>query len=352
MRRVGSTVSEAVNMVSRASIIVTYSRLKGVNRMGRDIGSRALDSATPFIIGNCACESFNDGTGCSCTMFIRNASRCTRGCTRLLSISFTDVGRCCSRGCSHSGFVGGIVLSGVLPNSVCLGTERLRFGDRISHIYLLVGVISGASISTCSVIRGLFPSGSGSFIVGVGRIRVTLIGRVGPSARDHSLRGLTDSVSSALSDRFCARYIINVNAAIANVGSLTEDFGRTRSTLRITGMFSASHAVMDCSGLNVTHLVCRLPAALYRVFLGRIFGHNSVRDLSRRALFAVRHFFRGGLGISRASEGLFMREGALICELRGVGGLANLSLHRFRSTVIFGMTLVIGGCLGTDPAGC
>ncbi len=348
VRRVGSYVSHSFNIVSRGFAVATSGRLNGVNRAIPTFGL----PGRLYARGNCACGDLNTGRNADCTVFMRNRSVLTNGCTSVLTMTFTGIGFCCSRGCSHDGFVGGVVLSGVLPNSVCVGTHRLCFGDSISHAIVVVHTLRSGSISICSIIRGLFPSGSGSFIVDVGRDSVTLIGRATRDVSPGAVRGVTTAVTSAVSNRFCARIIVNVNAAIGGLGSLTHSFGRTRTSLRINGMFSARGAVISCSGLNVTHLVCRLPAALYRAFLGRMFGHNSVRDLSRRALFAVRHFFRGGLGISRASEGLFIRHGALICHLRGVGGVANLSLHRFSRTVMFGVTLVMGGCLGDGPVGC
>lgn len=352
MGRVESALSHGVNIMSRKNAIVTYSRLNRVNRMEGNIISTNIFTKLRAYISNYACGTFNGSIRPRCTIFLRNASSVDGRFTSIVTVTLGRVGRAGSRGFSESGFIGGIVLSGVLPKSVCVGDHRLRFGGSTAEIIFVVHIPRGASISIFSIVRGFFPSGTGSFIVGMGRASVTLIGRIHPGIRVGSLRGLTHSVYSALSARFCYGTIINVNAYMANIGRLTHSFGRTRISLRINGIFSARRPVTDCRGLNVTHLVCRLPAALYRVCLGRIFGTNSVRSLSRRALFAVRGFFRGGLGISRADHGLFIREGALICELRGVGGVANLSLERFSSTVMFGITLVIGGCLRSDPIGC
>lgn len=104
--------------------------------------------------------------------------------------------------------------------------------------------------------------------------------------------------------------------------------------------------MFKCGRLKVNELVCRLPISVYRVFVSRVFGRRALSSVSRRALVAVHAFFRGGLGLSRASERLCMREGALICHFRGLREGFKLSVHTFRSTLAFGLTVVIISCVG------
>lgn len=196
-------------------------------------------------------------------------------------------------------------------------------------------------------IGDLFNKGDESFVATISRGDVVVIGRLRRKRNCPRVSGLTRAVVSALSLGGSNRSIrVTCNAVIGRLGRISHSCGRTHVTLSMNGVFFKSERIVTCDSLKVKQLVCRLPVPLYGVFVHRVFSGGSPSSFSRRALIAVSGFFRGDLGMSRASHRLCVREGALMCHLSGLRGDANLSLEIFRSTVAFGVTLVIIQCVG------
>lgn len=251
----------------------------------------------------------------------------------------------CGRQFSGSGFVGGLLLSGLLLISVCGHTGGLRVSVRIQHMMFVIRAGERGSNGRLRGVEDLFNNGSGSFIATISRGGVVMIGRLTRGRACSSLEGATRIVLGLFESR-TSKMRVTCNAIVGRLGRISHSCGRTEVTLSIKGVFFRREGVVTCSRLKVNHLVCRLPVPLYGVFVGRVFSNGSPSSFSRRVLSAVGGFFRGDLGMSRASERLCVREGALMCELSGLRGDAKLSLEIFRSTVAFGVTLVMIGCVG------
>lgn len=282
-----------------------------------------------------------------CILLTSNRARSICVLNGVTTFRVRDLLMTCGRHFSGSGFVGGLLLSGLLLISVCGHTGGLRVSARMGHIVFVVRASRRGSDTTLSGIEGLLKKGSESFVATISRGGVVIIGRLSSGSNGGRLRGVTGRVLSALRTRKNSRRVrVTCKAVMDSVGRMSGSCGRTGLTLSMNGVFFSRGSVITCAALKVNHLVCRLPLPLYGVFVGRVFRTGSPSSFSRRALAAVGGFFRGDLGMSRASERLCVREGALMCELSGLRGDANLSLHIFRSTVAFGVTLVMMGCVG------
>lgn len=261
----------------------------------------------------------------------------------------------CQRGCGGGSFLVKLVANNIPSCSMRRHTTQLRVTPRRGQVLFLVRVGRPSRVVK-RVLGGLFPSRAGTCVIPISGRQLTMLcpfRRAGSSGSSTSRRTerLTRTVISALGTRTLTRIRISFDRVVPSLLRLSKTFHRTDLTLGIKGLFCPRRAIFPCGRLKVKHLVCRLPTSLYRDFLRRIFLSRVPSGLSSRALLAVGHFLRGGLGVTRASHRLRVRHGALVCHLRRVRGHANLSLERFRSTVAFGVTAVIVGCLRTRGKG-
>lgn len=195
------------------------------------------------------------------------------------------------------------------------------------------------------VLKGLFPSQSGAYLIPVSaNLTAVLCSRtsiVRHGETEETALTFARTIVDTLSAEAFTRVRVSYGRTMDSLTELSSSFQEANLALKVGKLFFSGQTVFPYNRLGVGRLIYRLPFDLCENFLHEIFGDDIPTQLDEETAATAAQFFQNNLNIAETSRQLHIHRNTLIYRLEQIQHRTGLDLRSFEDAATFKIATMV-----------
>ncbi|MBQ2391246.1 MAG: helix-turn-helix domain-containing protein [Clostridia bacterium] len=267
----------------------------------------------------------------------------------LTAVSLSNVKQYFDDKYDRANFIKNIILDNILPGDIYIKARELRFNVEVSHVVLLIKIITKNDVSVYDVVQNLFPEKQKDFVININENEIAIVKETSKSIDTKDLEKLARSIVDTLSSEFYTHCVVGIGTIVEGIRELAKSFKEARIALEVGKVFDTETTIISYENLGIARLIYQLPTTLCETFLHEVFKLGSIESLDQETLFTIQKFFENNLNVSETSRKLFVHRNTLVYRLEKIKKLTGLDLREFEHAIVFKIALMVKKYLSASP---
>lgn len=302
-----------------------------------------------FVRGDYTFKSFGTGSGPEFLIFVQGTDEVTASFANLMAVSMTNVKQYFDENFDRSNFVKNIILENIMPGDIYIKARELHFNTEVSHVVLLIRIMTKNDVSVFDVVSNLFPDKQKDFIINISETEIAIVKETKRNIDVSDLEKLARSIIDTLSGEFYTHCVIGIGTIVDGIKELASSFKEAQIALEVGKVFDTEKTIVSYENLGIARLIYQLPTTLCETFLKEVFKMGSIESLDQETLFTIQKFFENNLNVSETSRKLFVHRNTLVYRLEKIKKLTGLDLREFEHAIVFKIALMVKKYLNSSP---
>ena len=210
--------------------------------------------------------------------------------------------------------------------------SKLRIDPVETRLLFLLETKTSDSDTTMTILKHLFPSQTGSYLIPVSDTKLVLLY---PYTEGYELIQFSNSIIDTLNMEALTSVQIACSAPIHNLTRLSEAYHQADIALTIGRLFNSEQNVFIYNQLGIGRLIYQLPISVCDDFLHEIFTDEIPDSLEPELSATIERFLQNNLNIAETARQLHMHRNTLIYRLDQVKKRTGLDLRNFEDAMTF-----------------
>lgn len=351
-QNVATQMSEAVGRtVGVVDDTYTVCACNETSLIGEPLGISAADIANDdvFVRGDYTFKTFGTSDKAEYIIFVQGTDQITASYANLIAVSMTNVKQYFDENFDRSNFVKNIILENIMPGDIYIKARELHFNTEVSHVVLLIRIITKNDVSVFDVVSNLFPDKQKDFIINISETEIAIVKETKKNIESGDLEKLARSIIDTLSGEFYTHCVIGIGTIVDGIKELSSSFKEAQIALEVGKVFDTEKTIVSYENLGIARLIYQLPTTLCETFLKEVFKKGSIESLDQETLFTIQKFFENNLNVSETSRKLFVHRNTLVYRLEKIKKLTGLDLREFEHAIVFKIALMVKKYLSSSP---
>ena len=351
-QNVATQMSEAVGRtVGVVDDTYTVCACNEASLIGEPLGISAADIANDdvFVRGDFTFKTFGTSDKPEYIIFVQGTDQITASYANLIAVSMTNVKQYFDENFDRSNFVKNIILENIMPGDIYIKARELHFNTEVSHVVLLIRIITKNDVSVFDVVSNLFPDKQKDFIINISETEIAIVKETKKNIESGDLEKLARSIIDTLSGEFYTHCVIGIGTIVDGIKELSSSFKEAQIALEVGKVFDTEKTIVSYENLGIARLIYQLPTTLCETFLKEVFKKGSIESLDQETLFTIQKFFENNLNVSETSRKLFVHRNTLVYRLEKIKKLTGLDLREFEHAIVFKIALMVKKYLSSSP---
>lgn len=267
----------------------------------------------------------------------------------LMSVSMVNLKHYYDEKYDRANFVKNVILDNILASDIFVKARELHFNTEVSHVVLLVKLITKSDISVFDIIQNLFPDKQKDFVINISQTEIAIVKEIKSDISTKDLENLARSIVDTLSSEFYLHAAVSIGTVVEGIKDLARSFKEAQVALEVGKVFDTEKAIISYDNLGIARLIYQLPTTLCETFLREVFKRGSIESLDQETLFTIQKFFENNLNVSETSRKLFVHRNTLVYRLEKIRKLTGLDLREFEHAIVFKIALMVKKYLSANP---
>ncbi len=318
--------------------------------IGETLGVNEADfrNEEVFVKGDYTFKSFGSNQP-EYLAFVAGTGETDAAFANLIAVSITNVKQYFDENYDRANFVKNVILENIMPGDIYIKARELHFNTEVSHVVLLVKIITKNDVSVFDVVGNLFPDKKKDFIINISETEIAIVKETKKNIEITDLEKLARSIIDTLSSEFYTHCIVGIGTIVDGIKELAASFKEAQIALEVGKVFDTEKTIVSYENLGIARLIYQLPTTLCESFLREVFKMGSIESLDQETLFTIQKFFENNLNVSETSRKLFVHRNTLVYRLEKIKKLTGLDLREFEHAIVFKIALMVKKYLSSNP---
>lgn len=350
VHQIRDTIDATVGVVDDTAMIIACSDLTKVGTTNEFVSLDLGDAHDIFIRDGYTYKPFGSRAKSEYAVFVEGVDDTAAKYANILAISLLNIKQYYDEKYDRNNFIKNVVLDNVLPGDIVIKARELHFNEEVSHVVLLIRIVSENDVSAYDVIQNLFPNKNKDFVFTISETDIVLVKEIKDAVDINDFEKLARSIADTLSSEFYTRVNVGIGTIVVGVKELSRSFKEAQIALEVGKVFDTDKAIVSYENLGIARLIYHLPTTLCETFLHEVFKRGSIESLDHETLFTIQKFFENNLNVSETSRKLFVHRNTLVYRLEKIKKLTGLDLREFDHAIIFKIAMMVKKYLSANPA--
>ncbi|MGN0173338.1 MAG: PucR family transcriptional regulator [Acutalibacteraceae bacterium] len=345
--QMGEAVNKTVGVIDNS---FTVCACNDTELMGESLGVVPDDfnNEEAFVRGDYSFKAFGTVEP-EYVIFVKGTDDVSVSFANLMAVSMTNVKQYFDENFDRSNFVKNIILENIMPGDIYIKARKLHFNTEVSHVVLLIRILTKNDVSVFDVVSNLFPNKQKDFVINISETEIAIVKETKKNIEISDLEKLARSIIDTLSGEFYTHCVIGIGTIVDGVKELASSFKEAQIALEVGKVFDTEKTIVSYENLGIARIIYQLPTTLCETFLKEVFKSGSIESLDQETLFTIQKFFENNLNVSETSRKLFVHRNTLVYRLEKIKKLTGLDLREFEHAIVFKIALMVKKYLNSKP---
>lgn len=342
-------VDRTVGIADQSFMVIASSELGMIGTHVEITSADIRTKSEAFTCGGYTYKPFGSDGKPEYIMFVEGTDDDAAKFVNLMAVSMVNLKHYYDEKYDRANFVKNVILDNILASDIYVKARELHFNTEVSHVVLLVKLITKSDVVVFDIIQNLFPDKQKDFVINISQTEIAIVKEIKNDISTKDLENLARSIVDTLSSEFYLHAGVSIGSVVEGVKDLARSFKEAQVALEVGKVFDTEKSIISYDNLGIARLIYQLPTTLCETFLREVFKRGSIESLDQETLFTIQKFFENNLNVSETSRKLFVHRNTLVYRLEKIRKLTGLDLREFEHAIVFKIALMVKKYLSANP---
>ena len=189
---------------------------------------------------------------------------------------------------------------------------RLHITPTARRAVFLVETKQHKDENALATIRNIFSARTRDFITALDDSGIIVVRELQNTESYEELDGIACMLVDMLNTEAMTSAWVSYSNVADDIMELSDAYKEARTALEVGKIFYADKNVFGYNRLGIGRLIYQLPTQVCNMFVGEIFGEESLESIDDETLNIIRTFFENNLNLSETSRQLYVHRNTLV----------------------------------------
>ena len=218
---------------------------------------------------------------------------------------------------------------------------RLHITPSARRAVFLVETKQYKDENALATIRNIFSARTRDFITALGDSGIIVVRELQNTESYEELEGIACMLVDMLNTEAMTSAWVSYSNVADDIMELSDAYKEARTALEVGKIFYADKNVFGYNRLGIGRLIYQLPTQVCNMFVGEIFGEESLESIDDETLNIIRTFFENNLNLSETSRQLYVHRNTLVYRFEKLQKRFGLDIRTFEDALAFKLAMMV-----------
>ena len=192
-----------------------------------------------------------------------------------------------------------------------------------------------------ATIRNIFSARTRDFITALDDSGIIVVRELQSTESYEELNGIACMLVDMLNTEAMTSAWVSYSNVADDIMQLSDAYKEARTALEVGKIFYADKNVFGYNRLGIGRLIYQLPTQVCDMFVGEIFGEESLDSIDDETLNIIRTFFENNLNLSETSRQLYVHRNTLVYRFEKLQKRFGLDIRTFEDALAFKLAMMV-----------
>ena len=238
-------------------------------------------------------------------------------------------------------FIKNLLLDNLLLVDIYNRAKKLHIDTTARRLVFLIETKNEKDTGALEIVKGLFASKTKDFITQVDEKNIILVKEVKPNETYDDMDKTAKVILDMLNTEAMTSAWVSYSNVADDIMQLSDAYKEARTALEVGKIFYADKNVFGYNRLGIGRLIYQLPTQVCDMFVGEIFGEESLDSIDDETLNIIRTFFENNLNLSETSRQLYVHRNTLVYRFEKLQKRFGLDIRTFEDALAFKLAMMV-----------
>ncbi len=218
---------------------------------------------------------------------------------------------------------------------------RLHITPSARRAVFLVETKQHKDENALATIRNIFSARTRDFITALDDSGIIVVRELQSTESYEELEGIACMLVDMLNTEAMTSAWVSYSNVADDIMELSDAYKEARTALEVGKIFYADKNVFGYNRLGIGRLIYQLPTQVCNMFVGEIFGEESLESIDDETLNIIRTFFENNLNLSETSRQLYVHRNTLVYRFEKLQKRFGLDIRTFEDALAFKLAMMV-----------
>ena len=218
---------------------------------------------------------------------------------------------------------------------------RLHITPSARRAVFLVETKQHKDENALATIRNIFSARTRDFITALDDSGIIVVRELQSTESYEELEGIACMLVDMLNTEAMTSAWVSYSNVADDIMELSDAYKEARTALEVGKIFYADKNVFGYNRLGIGRLIYQLPTQVCNMFVGEIFGEESLESIDDETLNISRTFFENNLNLSETSRQLYVHRNTLVYRFEKLQKRFGLDIRTFEDALAFKLAMMV-----------
>lgn len=218
---------------------------------------------------------------------------------------------------------------------------RLHITPSARRAVFLVETKQYKDENALATIRNIFSARTRDFITALDDSGIIVVRELQNTESYEELDGIACMLVDMLNTEAMTSAWVSYSNVADDIMELSDACKEARTALEVGKIFYADKNVFGYNRLGIGRLIYQLPTQVCNMFVGEIFGEESLESIDDETLNIIRTFFENNLNLSETSRQLYVHRNTLVYRFEKLQKRFGLDIRTFEDALAFKLAMMV-----------
>ena len=218
---------------------------------------------------------------------------------------------------------------------------RLHITPSARRAVFLVETKQYKDENALATIRNIFSARTRDFITALDDSGIIVVRELQNTESYEELDGIACMLVDMLNTEAMTSAWVSYSNVADDIMELSDAYKEARTALEVGKIFYADKNVFGYNRLGIGRLIYQLPTQVCNMFVGEIFGEESLESIDDETLNIIRTFFENNLNLSETSRQLYVQRNTLVYRFEKLQKRFGLDIRTFEDALAFKLAMMV-----------
>ena len=218
---------------------------------------------------------------------------------------------------------------------------RLHITPSARRAVFLVETKQHKDENALATIRNIFSARTRDFITALDDSGIIVVRELQNTESYEELEGIACMLVDMLNTEAMTSAWVSYSNVADDIMELSDAYKEARTALEVGKIFYADKNVFGYNRLGIGRLIYQLPTQVCNMFVGEIFGEESLESIDDETLNIIRTFFENNLNLSETSRQLYVHRNTLVYRFEKLQKRFGLDIRTFEDALAFKLAMMV-----------
>ena len=219
--------------------------------------------------------------------------------------------------------------------------KKLHITTTVRRAVFLVETKQSKDENALATIRNIFSARTRDFITALDDSGIIVVRELQSTESYEELEGIACMLVEMLNTEAMTSAWVSYSNVADDIMELSDAYKEARTALEVGKIFYADKNVFGYNRLGIGRLIYQLPTQVCNMFVGEIFGEESLESIDDETLNIIRTFFENNLNLSETSRQLYVHRNTLVYRFEKLQKRFGLDIRTFEDALAFKLAMMV-----------